>query len=190
MLSLHRKFVGSCLLLRLTALAQPPTPRLFCSRQRPKIRAPLRRITFVLQGDGTTTGNGSEWQFIISADFTVAVPTAITSIGAMFCRYIPDPSGSIFGAIVSVDQYWIAHPAMDLATIAWQWSSRPEWRHDGRAESDAAAWYVWRAVQVRLFGATGAPISWRATTPWAPSMFLNGFHHSHRIRSTPACDCS
>jgi hypothetical protein len=62
-------------------------------------------VTLVLQGDGTTQGNGfSGGSIMIGADFIVTAPTVISSIGASFAdTTLTAGSGSIFGAIVSVD---------------------------------------------------------------------------------------
>jgi hypothetical protein len=61
--------------------------------------------TLVLQGDGTTAGNGfAGGSIMIGADFTVTVPTVIASIGASFGdTALTAGSGAIFGAIVAVD---------------------------------------------------------------------------------------
>jgi hypothetical protein len=61
--------------------------------------------TIVLQGDGTTAGNGvTGGSLFIGADFSVTAPTQITSIGASFGdTALTSGTGSIFGAIVSVD---------------------------------------------------------------------------------------
>src|ERR1700722_19022365 len=61
--------------------------------------------TIVLQGDGTTAGNGvTGGSLFVGASFTVTAPTTLTSIGASFGdTALTAGSGSIFGAIVSVD---------------------------------------------------------------------------------------
>jgi hypothetical protein len=69
--------------------------------------------TLVLQGDGTTQGNGfSGGSVIIGVDFTVTTVTQLSSIGASFGdTALTSGSGAIFGAVVQVD------PATGLPTV-------------------------------------------------------------------------
>ena len=61
--------------------------------------------TIVLQGNGTTAGDGVfGGSLFLGADFTVAAPTTITGIGASFADTgLTLGTGAIFGAIVQVD---------------------------------------------------------------------------------------
>jgi hypothetical protein len=106
MISLRRKYVECGLLLGLTVLAQTAHAEVLLFQTATLDPAAIvADNTFVLQGDGTTAGNGvSGGSLMFGANFTVTVPTLITSIGAAFGdTAVTQGSGSIFGAIVAVD---------------------------------------------------------------------------------------
>ena len=75
--------------------------------------------SLVLQGDGTTAGDGfSGGSHFIGADFTVAGPTQLTDIGASFVNTAQQAAtGPIFGAIVEVDPV-TGLPTQDVENLA------------------------------------------------------------------------
>ena len=105
MISLRGKFLGTGLLLGLTALTQTAQAGVIFQTATQDPTALSIDNTLTLQGDGTTAGNGvTGGSFMIGADFTLTAATQIASIGAMFAdTALTMGSGSIFGAIVAVD---------------------------------------------------------------------------------------
>jgi len=106
MISLRRKLVVSSLLLGLTVLAQAAqADTLLFQTATLDPDALIAGNSLVLQGDGTTAGDGVfGGSLMVGANFSVSVATHITSIGAAFANAAQTSgSGSIFGAIVAVD---------------------------------------------------------------------------------------
>jgi hypothetical protein len=92
-------------LVALVALAQPAAADVLFQSATIDPNAVINDNTLVLQGDGTTAGNGFVGGSVfIGADFTIAGPKQVTSIGATFAdTAFTLNSGAIFGAIVQVD---------------------------------------------------------------------------------------
>ena len=98
-------FLGAGLFLALAAAAPPARADVLFQTATSDPNALAYDNTIVLQGDGTTAGNGvTGGSLFIGADFSVTTPTTISGIGASFAdTALTASSGSIFGAIVSVD---------------------------------------------------------------------------------------
>lgn len=141
--------------------------------------------TIVLQGDGTTAGNGvAGGSLFIGADFTVMSPAQVSEIGASFAdTALTSGSGAIFGAIVEVDPTTglPIQPVESLASI-----TLGEAVFTPTADGDTTA-TLSQAVNLLpgtyglvfgsgLFGATGvADLLHNDDTVGSPSIFENDF---------------
>jgi hypothetical protein len=141
--------------------------------------------TIVLQGDGTTAGNGvSGGSLFIGADFAVTSPAQVSVIGAAFAdTALTSGSGAIFGAIVEVDPTTglPTQPVENLASI-----TLGEAVFTPTTDGDTTA-TLSQAVNLLpgtyglvfgsgLFGATGvADLLHNNDTVGSPSIFENDF---------------
>lgn len=139
--------------------------------------------TLVLQGDGTTQGNGlSGGSVIIGADFTVTTPTELSSVGAAFGdTAITSSSGTIFGAIVKVNPTTglPTQPVESLASITLAdvvFTPTTDGDTTVPLSVDLAPSTYGLVFGSGLFGATGVADMLHNNDPvGTPSIFINDF---------------
>lgn len=139
--------------------------------------------TFVLQGDGTTAGNGfSGGSLMFGADFTVVGGATITGIDAAFADTATTASsGAIFGAIVPVDPA-TGLPTQPVETLASGTLAEVVFTPTTDGDTTLALSVTLPAGEYGvvfgsgLFGATGvADLLAGNDTVGSPSVFVNDF---------------